>query len=84
MQFQNLLPEDLETSWKAKSPSVKFKDVKLDKFNSTDFQLNNQLYLTTQQCGGDRTEAIFFAGMLGLHTNVLKGRWNEIANKIFT
>jgi hypothetical protein len=76
------LTEDLEKSWMSKGASVKFKDTQVDRVNSSDFQLNNQLYLATQQCGGGRTEAKFFAGMLGLHTNVLKGRWSDIANKL--
>jgi hypothetical protein len=76
------LTQDLEAKWITKSPALKFKDANQDRVNGTDFQLNNRLYLVTQQCGGGRMEAKVSAGLLGLHTNALKGRWRDIGNNI--
>jgi hypothetical protein len=43
--------------------------------NGSNFDLSNKLYLTTQQCdGGGLTKAKVFAGVLGMHTNALRGR----------
>jgi hypothetical protein len=76
------LTTELEAKWASKPPGKKFKDAKKDAVNGADFQLNKKLYLATQQCGGGRTEAKVFAGLLGLHTSVLKGRWREIADTV--
>jgi hypothetical protein len=40
------------------------------------------LYLVTQQYGGDLKEGKVLAGLFGLHSNVLKGYWKDIANKL--
>jgi transcription elongation factor Elf1 len=64
---------DLENKWAAKPAAMKFKDAKKDTVNASDFDLNNKLYLATQQCGGGLTEAKVFSGILGMHTNALKG-----------
>jgi hypothetical protein len=73
--------EELEEKWVEKPASKRFKDSKKDKVNSADFQLNPSLYLATQQCGGGITEAKVVAGLLGLHSDVLHGRWSTIAEK---
>jgi hypothetical protein len=73
-----------QTTWRlaSKSPATLFQHERKDTVNGSDFKLNNNLYLATQQCGGGRQEAKVFAGLLGLHTNVLKGQWREMANKV--
>ena len=68
------LIDNLETKWAEKSEDHKFKDTKQDGVNLADFNLNNKVYLATQQCGGGLTEGKVLAGILGLHSNVLKGR----------
>jgi hypothetical protein len=40
------------------------------------------LYLATQQCGSDLKEGKVLAGLFGLHSNVLKGCWKDIVNKL--
>jgi hypothetical protein len=77
------LTNDLESRWAAKPPATKFKDAKKDTVNASDFELNNKLYLATQQCGGGLTEAKVFSGVLGMHTNaLLKGRWSDISEAV--
>ena len=69
------LREDLELKWSEKPQSKRFKDTKKDSVNAMDFELNPKLYLAAQQCGGGVQEAKVVAGILGLHTNALHGRW---------
>ena len=76
------LSNDLEEKWAAKPARKKFKDSKKDIVNAADFDLNNKLYLGTQQCGGGLMEGRVLSGILGLHSNPLKGRWKTIANEI--
>jgi hypothetical protein len=52
------------------------------KVNSTNFDLNNKMYLATQQCGGGLKEARVFSGVLGLHSNALKEWWQEMATNM--
>jgi hypothetical protein len=76
------LTADLEQKWSEKPKSKKFKDAKKDPVNASDFDLNPKLYLATQQCGGGAQEAKVMAGILGLHTDVLHGRWGSIAETV--
>jgi hypothetical protein len=76
------LTADLEEKWSEKPKSKRFKDAKKDPVNASDFDLNPKLYLTTQQCGGGAQEAKVMAGILGLHTDVLHGRWGGIAETV--
>jgi hypothetical protein len=76
------LTNDLESRWAAEPPATKFKDAKKDTVNASDFELNNKLYLATQQCGRGLTEAKVFSGELGMHTNALKGRWSDISEAV--
>jgi hypothetical protein len=73
---------DLETKWESKPPAKHFKDAKVDPVNGSDFDLNNKLYLATQQCGRGLTKAKVFSGVLGMNMNVLRGRWKEILEQI--
>jgi hypothetical protein len=43
----------------------KFKDTKEDPVNSSNFDLNNKLYLVMQQCGEGLKEAKLLVGYLG-------------------
>jgi hypothetical protein len=79
----------LETKWESKPPAKHFEDAKIDPVHGPDFDLNNKLYLVTQQCGGGLTKcgggltkAKEFFGVLGMHTNVLQGHWKEISEQV--
>jgi hypothetical protein len=76
------LTNELESKWASKPASKHFKDTKKDSVNAADFELNRKLYLATQQCGGGLTEAKVVAGVLGMHTNALKGRWSDISQVV--
>jgi hypothetical protein len=76
------LCEVLEDEWSKKPPGKKFKDSKVHPVNGSDFELNRKLYLATQQNGGGVKEAKTFAGLLGLHSNALAGRWSLVAEKM--
>jgi hypothetical protein len=78
------LSSELEEVWSKKSPREKFKNTTKEgvKVNGSDFCLNRKLYLATQVCGGGLTEGKLIAGVLGFHTNALRGRWRDIATFI--
>jgi hypothetical protein len=76
------LEEDLEEAWEKKPEATKFKDHKKDQVNGAKFEINKKIHLATQLCGGGMMETRVMSGLLGLHTNPLRGRWQEIATTI--
>jgi hypothetical protein len=74
----------LETKRAAKPPATRFKDLKNNSVNASDFDLNKKLSLAaTQQCGGGGlTKAKVYSGVLGMHMDALKGRWSDISEVV--
>jgi hypothetical protein len=56
----------------SQTSSNKLKRCKKDPVNTSDFNLNKKLYLTTQQGGGELAEAKVFAGLLGVHEQKIR------------
>jgi hypothetical protein len=63
----------VEETQKKKLAATKFKDERKHQVNGSKFEIKKTIYLATQLCGGGMMETRIILGLLGLHTNALRG-----------